>query len=88
MIGKERCPQCGGEISGEVYICPACGYEAEPGRRSNQAWWWVLFGFAGALIGAGAVIGWQIYKERRLWSGQIVSPSRASFEIEDDLMDF
>jgi len=86
MFARERCPQCGAKVDGEVRICAACGYALGP-RPESYPWWW-LFGLAGALAGAGVVIAWQIYREKRRWCSQDVPPARGSSEFAEELMDF
>ncbi len=88
---KRRCPYCHEKIQREAKVCRFCGREIEPlPSFGGTPWVWLLFGFVGAFLGAGAMIGYQVLKERRIWSGQekLPLPSKTSRELEEQLMDF
>ncbi len=88
---KRRCPYCKEKINRQAKICRFCGRELEPLPPLNiSPWIWVAFGIAGALLGAGAVIAYQVIKERRLWSGHqsLALPPKTSLEVEEELMEF
>ena len=83
----EYCLRCQSKIPKGAKFCPYCGHRlGSPSFKSL----WLLGLVAGGLLGAGAVLLYQIFKERQLWSNQEVSFSEKLVEADDDeeLMEF
>ncbi|GEM_PF-7029676 len=93
MLTKERCPKCGLRVDPKVRICAACGYTLPPKTTTKPSPWGLIILLLSGLLGTGAVICWQLYREKRKWYKhqeleQQDKPRNLPEIIEEELMDF
>ncbi len=89
MSAHIRCPKCQADLPPKANFCPFCGKRL---KNFSFGFPWLFAALAGAFWGAGLVLIYQIFKERRLWDEQESVSSKPSMGLEeddiDDIMDF